>query len=543
MCNTIILCGGTINYLTLPISTNTNNSMIPINGKPVISWIIDDLISKNIKEIIIVLKKDNEHLRKFLLRAYQKRLKLQIVSIDESFSILHSLKEGLTAADQSIPTKVILGDTLIKDKFLCDEDFIYVQEVEDCKRWCIASSDENNIVNGYYDKQEKVPLPHLALCGYYYFSNTSRLINENKLCLQRGEKQMSQVLQAYQKFHPIKIKVAQEWFDFGNIDNLIQAKQKLLQSRFFNSLSVDPVLNTITKVSDFDTKLRDELNWYKSLPKELRVLTPRIISEEEINGKLNITQEYYGYPTLAELYLFSDLSIDNWHSIIKKILTLHQTFERYVSNISEDDLFKIYFSKTIERISQLRKNNYWDNLLKKEKIVYNGKELWNIDSLEKKLEVKIKTLVTKSKICIIHGDLCFSNILYDLNNQIIRLIDPRGSFGKPGIYGDPRYDMAKLRHSIKGKYDYITSDLFEIIDTNEGFEGSIFSNNITDELASEFDHELHKFGYDVEEISFIEGLLFISMLPFHNDKPQRQKMMFVIGLERLNQSLSNSYHN
>ena len=42
--NTIILCGGKINFANLPISSNTNNSMIPINGKPVISWIIEDLI-------------------------------------------------------------------------------------------------------------------------------------------------------------------------------------------------------------------------------------------------------------------------------------------------------------------------------------------------------------------------------------------------------------------------------------------------------------------------------------------------------------------
>jgi hypothetical protein len=153
------------------------------------------------------------------------------------------------------------------------------------------------------------------------------------------------------------------------------------------------------------------------------------------------------------------------------------------------------------------------------------------------LNQAVKSLISHTKGCIIHGDFCFSNILYDLNNQIIRLIDPRGSFGEPGIYGDPRYDMAKLRHSIAGMYDYIVSDLFEINETETGFEGKIFNDSAQDELISEFDNLLTEFGYDPKEIAIIEGLLFISMLPLHQDKPQRQKMMYIKGLQLLNQTL------
>jgi hypothetical protein len=28
------------------------------------------------------------------------------------------------------------------------------------------------------------------------------------------------------------------------------------------------------------------------------------------------------------------------------------------------------------------------------------------------------------------------------------MIDPRGSFGEVGIYGDNKYDIAKMRHSF-----------------------------------------------------------------------------------------------
>ncbi|MDQ6761434.1 MAG: sugar phosphate nucleotidyltransferase [Bacteroidota bacterium] len=535
--NTIILCGGKINFSNLPISSNTNNSMIPVNGKPVISWIIEDLIKKNFTKATIVLLAENLHLKEFLQRAFQSRINLQLVELVSSSSILHSLQLGLQHCNDNYPSQVILGDTLLKDPFGKDQDFVYVQEVEDSKRWCIAIAGLNGEIITLLDKQDEIPKPHLALCGYYYFKETSFLKAQLHLTLSQGKKQMSDLLLAYKTKYKIKAKRASQWFDFGNIDNLINAKQRLLQSRYFNALSIDPILNTITKISDFDKKLRNELNWYKQLPVSLQVLAPRIISEKEVDGKLNLVQEYYGYPTLAELYLFSDLGIDNWRSIFKRLLTLHQTFQTYPYPLSKNSLQNIYLEKTNSRVAELCVDPYWENMFSKEEIVFNEIRLQNFGTLRVKLNQAVANLIKTTKGCIIHGDFCFSNILYDLNNQIIRLIDPRGSFGETGIYGDPRYDMAKLRHSIAGNYDYIVSDLFEISETSSGFEGVIFVDQDHEKLIIEFDNILKDFNYRPEEITLIEGLLFISMLPLHRDKPARQKMMYIKGLQLLNKTL------
>lgn len=138
---------------------------------------------------------------------------------------------------------------------------------------------------------------------------------------------------------------------------------------------------------------------------------------------------------------------------------------------------------------------------------------------------------------IVHGDYCFSNILFDINNQIIRLIDPRGSFGVKGSYGDPRYDMAKLRHSAHELYDFILADMFELRETEAGFEGEIYADNIASQVGDTLDKMILELGYDLDEIRFIEGLLFISMLPIHHGQPQRQKMMLLTGLSLLNEVL------
>jgi len=533
--NTIILCAGKINYVNLPIKSNTTNSMIPINGKPVIGWILDDLIEKQIMEVTVVLRTEDSHLQEFLQRVYLQRLKIQIAAIKDSPTILHSIRAGLNNHKNTKSIRIILGDTLIKDAFQDEDDFVYVHEVEDSERWCVAEIDNNRTVIRYRDKQEHLPKPHHALCGYYHLVNGQLVAECLDQVIKEGKREVSSLLTAYQNEKMLKAKQALEWFDFGNIDKLIEAKQKLLQTRYFNTLTVDSVLNTITKVSEVDDKIRNELNWYESLPDKLKVLGPRIISKSVVNGKMHLVSEYYGYPSLAELYLYGDLTFENWEGIFGKLLDIHKEFISFKTLMDEKNAEAIYATKTFERINLLAKqDDYWSQTLKQQHVVCNGEILKNIHQYDNLIQTRIKELVKTTKPTIIHGDFCFSNILFDVNNQIVRLIDPRGSFGKVGIYGDPRYDMAKLRHSISGLYDYIVSDLFEVEEKDYHFGYQVFTNQPPDELTELFDEKIQSLGYECEEVVFIEALLFLSMLPIHQDQPKRQKAMYLTGLKILN---------
>ena len=83
---------------------------------------------------------------------------------------------------------------------------------------------------------------------------------------------------------------------------------------------------------------------------------------------------------------------------------------------------------------------------------------------------KIYPLEMNSQLQLIHGDFCFNNILCDPLYSAIRLIDPRGEAAPgntfPPGYGDSRYDLVKLYHSIGGKYDSIVNNLFKVKWTN-----------------------------------------------------------------------------
>ena len=140
---------------------------------------------------------------------------------------------------------------------------------------------------------------------------------------------------------------------------------------------------------------------------------------------------------------------------------------------------------------------------------------------------------------IIHGDYCFSNILFDSSNYIFKLIDPRGRLNAEAtIYGDPRYDIAKLRHSVVGLYDFIVQGLFKLTEKDTEFEYKILTTNDYKILEEIFDKYLSINGFNVQEIKFIEGLLFLSMIPLHKDNFDRQKVFYLKAIELLNATIN-----
>jgi len=143
----------------------------------------------------------------------------------------------------------------------------------------------------------------------------------------------------------------------------------------------------------------------------------------------------------------------------------------------------------------------------------------------------VKKLAETAQTGVIHGDLCFSNILYDFRSAVCKFIDPRGSFGTAGVIGDPRYDVAKLYHSVYGLYDFITNDLFHLRqDVSGNVSVDIRHRPLHRQILERFERVFFP-RYDRREILLITGLIFAGIPALHYDKPQRQVAMFARALE------------
>ena len=539
--NNILLFGGKTKNENLPLGFYSSLAMLPLRGKPVIWWQIQNLQEHGLENVILVISKNNKKLIEYAKNILSENFKIKIVLISSQKNILSSLKYGLQTANLELPTRVILGDTMLRES-LNNElvDIIYTSnEISTSENWCLVEKQKNKNLY-FYDKQKNINIKNKsALIGYYLFSDTKFLLScciKARLLL---KKEISDALIMYQEKHSLLTKPVADWIDLGHTSGLIKAKNNLFSTRSFNSISVDIQKGLLIKSSTKIQKLEDEALWYLNLPEDLKIYAPRLINFSKNNQKACLVQELYGYPTLQELYLSGEVNLEDWRCIIEKLFILHKDFERYKKSANKKSLLWLYLDKTCERLAELKiQNIYWEKILTHGFEKINGKKYLSILSLKNDIKKFVDLLCENGEETIIHGDYCFSNILFDSSNYVFKLIDPRGRLNSEvTIYGDPRYDIAKLRHSIVGLYDFIVQDLFKLQESQDGFVYKIFTTSDYKTLTEIFDKYAKINGFEPKEIKFIEGLLFLSMIPLHKDNFNRQKMFYIRALELLNETL------
>ena len=123
-------------------------------------------------------------------------------------------------------------------------------------------------------------------------------------------------------------------------------------------------------------------------------------------------------------------------------------------------------------------------------------------------------------------------MLFDVNTNVLKVIDPRGSYGDFGNYGDIRYDIAKLNHSINGYYDFIVNELYFVEDSGSTYHYHIYESD-QHRVQDIFNETILK-DYNREEIDLLTGLLFLTMIPLHKDNENNQKMQFITATQFLN---------
>lgn len=536
--NTVILSADKFSPQNLGVGLISEQGLLPIRGKPSINWCIDSLKSKGYHDIKIVLRENNKRLSKILSFNYPDILQIFIKGQE---SLLLSLKNVLETCDENLPIQIILGDTVINEKFPEEPDvFLSSTNIKASKQWCLISKDEHNHIEKIYNKERDISLENKeALVGYYKFSNTKLLKQLVNKLIKTDKDNFLKVLIAYNTQQPILIKRTDHWFDFGHVSGAVRARLELFNAREFNSLKVDAIHGTITKTSKKKQKLLDEANWYKSLPADIACFAPRLFNVTENKDMVSYEMELYGYANLAETFLYGSNNLEDWYNIIDSLLKVHQIFENHTEPCDKAELIEIYDTKTRQRLSEIKnKNPEIYQMMQSSYITINNVHYKNYDLLKDKLAKKISDLTNYNKRTIVHGDYCFSNILFDPMHYIFKFIDPRGRFKTQSIYGDPRYDIAKLRHSIVGLYDFIVGGLYTLKEPKPNtYEFQISVPMLADKLEAFFDELVMNYGYSRKEIKLIEALLFLTMIPLHSDDLRRQKAFYLTAIKKLNEVL------
>ncbi|MBQ3797425.1 MAG: NTP transferase domain-containing protein [Butyrivibrio sp.] len=294
---------------------------------------------------------------------------------------------------------------------------------------------------------------------------------------------------------------------------LLEEYEKLgqVKTRPFNRITVDGDVLTKESVDEQGKKLaKRECAWYeKARDKGIKGL-PVIyetspLKMEFIKGR-NIYDCNYKYEDKKRILA----------SLVDTLKNLHESERVPTDSFS---MREAYYNKTMQRLSKVQALVPY--AMEKE-IVVNGRKCKNVFYHRHELENALGKLKCDC-FSFIHGDCTFSNLMIRDNGEPV-LIDPRGYFGYTEIFGDERYDWAKLYYSIVGNYDRFNLKKFALDIGGHSIadgktidylkEGEVLltieSNGWEDMEKDFFDFT----GADKEEIKLLHAVIWLSLTTY-----------------------------
>lgn len=308
--------------------------------------------------------------------------------------------------------------------------------------------------------------------------------------------------------------------DIGVIGNFIQCITGNFDSRYFNCLEGNEY--TLVKSSVNKKKIKAEYNFYHLLPEDMKFWFVMPFNYKETEESASYTMERLHMADLAIKWVHGSIDETEFEELMDKYFFFFKS--RHGKECSDADYRRaadfLYIDKVNERIGSLKQTPEY----KKIKGLLEVSESTKIDALINKyflLKRKIEERVTYSRCLVIgHGDPCFANALYNKSTKTLKFIDPKGAVTEDELWTEPYYDVAKLSHSVCGRYDFFNNALFEIkIDASFSYNLEIpFDNSKYIEI---FRRKVEENGFDYLSVRIYEVSLFLSMLPLHIDNPHK----------------------
>lgn len=401
---------------------------------------------------------------------------------------------GLKQAIELIPEKeaimLIWSDLILPKKWELPEeykgsnpsnDYVGLSETFPC-RW--------KYENGEFSEQSST---EYGVAGFFLFTDKSKIEDvpeSGELVRWMKENERS--------YKTVGIGGTKEFGILEEYNKLAEEK-----CRPFNKITIEGNILTKEAANFQGEKLaKRECAWYEKA-RELNIsVIPKIyqispLKMEFIKGKNIYECDALSYTD--KLHILESLTY-----ALKK---LHESEKAVKDTFS---LKEAYFTKTFYRLAKIQD---LVPFARDRKIVINGKNCRNIYYYKRELEQALEKLnKTCEEFAFIHGDCTFSNLMVREDMEPV-LIDPRGYFGYQELYGDVRYDWAKMYYSIVGNYDKFNLKKFrlQIGETaDEGVHIQIESNRWED-----MENDFFKLtGADEKEIKLLHAVIWLSLTTY-----------------------------
>lgn len=492
-----------------------------------------------------------------ILTAICRRLseKIHVINVGHTRSVGRTVHSVLEQLPQEVTSVTIQsGDSYHHDPVQHSDSIGYSRD-QMVNRWVTFKLDEDGKIAAF---QLPSPDPRFHTDFVYSGKFTVTRIAEFKALLQHHLEETSarvgapgqvlfRALKAYfNNFTPVPLVESKGWQDLGYLASYYHFRRDSgFNARAFNWVKFDASRSSMLKRSENKQKLSEEIKWYQSLPANLQYAIPRIYAANTDEKDPWVEMEYIPAIPLDQIFMYSRCPNFVWHSIARQVKNFLQLCRANTSPAPSLATSKaiartMYVEKTVKRIEQYEADLQFSGMRHSSPTI-NGKLCISLQAAKDTIRewAAADSFASSYVHSILHGDLCFSNLLYDMRLDMIRVIDPRGRFGEAGIHGDLRYDLGKLYQCSHGMYDLLVNEFFHLHEREKNnFELVPLLSPSQQTVAETFSAFIRSFAINEADLLFIEATLFLSMIPLHKDKPKAQKAFALRGLSSLTDALA-----
>ena len=232
----LVLSGGQGTRLR-PLTFSIPKQLIPVAGKPVLHFVIEDILKASIKNIGIIIAPETGNCIKKSLKENFPHINFQFIVQEKPLGLAHAVKisKNYLSNDDFI---MYLGDNLIKggikkyiEKFEKEKPsaFLLFKEVENPERFGVAEFDKNGKIKKLIEKPKNPPSKY-ALVGFYIFSSDIFEAIEEIKPSWRGEYEITDAIQILiKKGRKVSYSILKDWWlDTGKKDDLLEANRIVL---------------------------------------------------------------------------------------------------------------------------------------------------------------------------------------------------------------------------------------------------------------------------------------------------------------------------
>lgn len=235
-------------------------SLIPVAGKPILSYIIDQLLEVGITEFVFVIGYLGEKIKEYVDSEYPK-INKNFVFQEQREGLGHAiwLTKEVISSDSSII--IVLGDTILdanlKEFIKIKNSALGVKRVDNPSLFGVAQLNDKSEIIQVVEKP-KIPKSNMALVGLYKINEYGLLIEALEEIIKKKKKVNNEylltdgIMTIIKKGNKVDAFKVDNWYDCGQKEVLLQTNALLLKrnkkksvknlKNVHNTIIVEPVI-------------------------------------------------------------------------------------------------------------------------------------------------------------------------------------------------------------------------------------------------------------------------------------------------------------